>query len=241
MSTDSLIARSCSSLFLSLLPQQDFEILQPHLELVNLKLKDVICERGQPIRYVYFPCTCALSVITITQDGGAVEVATVGNEGFSGIDVIAGANVAINTTVCQVAGSSYRMRTATFKELITENAALREIAITCLHAYLGQMSQSVACNRLHHVEERFARWILLTHDRVRSNEFHITQEFIAIMLGVHRPSVSVVAGSFQQAGIIRYTRGHMIILDREKLEEAACECYAVVAAHFNKLLGTRRG
>jgi CRP-like cAMP-binding protein len=241
MSTDSPLAHSCNNLFLSLLPQKDYENLQPYLELVSLKIKDVIYERNQPIPYVYFPCTCVLSIITIMQDGNAVEVATVGNEGFSGMDIMVGANVAINTTVCQVAGSSYRMRTATFRELNAENTALRQIAMTCVHAYLGQMSQSVACNRLHHIEERFARWILLTHDRVSSNEFHITQEFIAVMLGVHRPSVSVVAGAFQQAGIIRYTRGHMTILDREKLEEAACECYGVVSAHFSKLLGTRRG
>jgi CRP-like cAMP-binding protein len=211
------------------------------LELVQLSLKDVIYERGMPIQYVYFPVSCTLSVLAFMRTGAAVEVATIGNEGFSGVDLMIGADVASNTYVCQIAGDSVRMRASDFKEIINVNATLRNVTQCFLQAYVSQITQSVACNRLHTVEERFARWLLIMHDRATGDSFYLTQEFMADMLGVHRPTVSLVAAAYQQAGMIRYLRGHMTILNRAELEDASCECYGAVAKNFLRLLGIRRG
>jgi CRP-like cAMP-binding protein len=140
------------------------------------------------------------------------------------------------TTLCQVEGAALRMSAAAFNRAIEGNSALRRLCQRYLTAYLSLVSQSVACNRLHNIEERFARWVLMTHDRVDGDEFFLTQEFIADMLGVHRPSVSLVAGAFQQAGFIKYSRGAMTILNREGLEAASCECYETCREQFRRLL-----
>jgi CRP-like cAMP-binding protein len=202
-----------------------------------MDFKQVLFERGIPIEHVYFPVTSVFSILSFMYNGTAVEVATVGNEGFAGIDVLVGGAVATDTTICQVAGDSFRMRASTFKEAVTDDTPLRRIAQRYLQSYLSQVSQSVACNRLHTIEERFARWVLMTHDRVGGDAFRLTHEFLADMLGVHRPSVSLVAGSFQQAGLIKYSRGNLTILDRAGLEEVSCECYAKVKSQFQRLLG----
>jgi CRP-like cAMP-binding protein len=190
---------------------------------------------------VIFPTAGAFLCIVYMEDGSGVEVGTVGNEGFTNIEMLLDATIAIETVVCQVSGASLRMSADDFRTVIPDARALNKILKCSGQAYLAQVSQSVACNRLHSTDIRFARWLLITHDRVQGDEFEITQEFLAAMLGVHRPSVSVVAGLFQQAGIIRYTRGRMKILDRAKLEESACECYATVRGQFERLLGVPRG
>jgi CRP-like cAMP-binding protein len=133
------------------------------------------------------------------------------------------------------------MRAADFKEAIHGDTSLRRLAERFLQVFLSQVSQSVACNRLHTIEERFSRWVLLTHDRVKGEHFHLTQEFLADMLGVHRPSVSLVAGAFQQAGLIKYTRGNLTILNRKGLEDASCECYSAGKKRLAQLLGLERG
>jgi CRP-like cAMP-binding protein len=175
------------------------------------------------------------------EGGSGVEVGTVGNEGFTCVEALFDARIALETVVCQIEGSSLRIPIEDFRNLISEPGDLTRLLHRSGQAYLSQVSQSVACNRLHSIDMRFARWMLITHDRVQGNEFTLTQEFLAAMLGVHRPSVSTVAGIFQHAGMIKYSRGHMKILDREKLEEASCECYQVVRGHFERLLGTARG
>ena len=231
-------SQPCDNRLLALLSAQDYHALAPHLELVTLDIKEIVGERGQPIRYIYFPCTAVLSVLALMLDGQAVEVGTIGNEGFSGIDVLVDSDLATETFICQIKGKALRMPVADFKRAIDGNTPLRRVTLRYLQAYLSLVSQSVACNRLHHVEARFARWVLMTHDRVLGEEFYLTQEFLASMLGVHRPTISLVAGAFQQAGMIRYNRGHMTILQREALEDVCCECYDIVNNQFERTLGT---
>lgn len=234
-------AHQCRNHLLAKLPDEQYHQLLPMLDLVQTKVKDVLCQQGQPIRYVYFPCSGAQSCMVYMEDGSMVEVGTVGNESFTNMELLIAATHATETIVCQIEGQSLRMNVDDFREAVSGPTPLRYLAECCGQGYLAQVSQSVACNRLHCVEMRFARWLLVTHDRVQGNEFNLTQEFLAAMLGVHRPSVSLVAGIFQQAGIIKYSRGHMKILDREKLEETACECYAAVRRQYQRLFDMPRG
>ncbi|MDB5841865.1 MAG: Crp/Fnr family transcriptional regulator [Herminiimonas sp.] len=222
---------------LATLSAEEYNALQPHLEMVENSLREEVQTRNQAFEYVYFPCTSVFSVIATMRSGAAVEVGTIGSEGFIGIELLMGGEYSIETTICQIVGKSLRMPVADFKRAIDGNTPLRRIAQRFIQAYLSLVSQSVACNRLHTIDERFARWILMTHDRVIGNEFYLTQEFLAIMLGVHRPSVTVIAHTFQQSGLIRYTRGKFTILDRKGMEEASCECYSAVRLQFERFLG----
>lgn len=233
--------RACGNLLLNRLSDEDLSALLPNLHKVHNRIKDVIYKRNQPVSYVHFPCSCAFSVLVFMENGAAVEVGTIGNEGFTGTELILQASDSQETCVCQVEGDSLRMSKDDFKEALERLPSLRHLAESYFQCYLALVSQSVACNRLHMIEARFARWLLITHDRLRGNEFQLTQEFIADMLGVHRPSVSLVAAAFQTAGIIEYKRGHMKILNRKALEEASCECYAVVKARFERVLGISYG
>jgi CRP-like cAMP-binding protein len=240
MSSSYVTSQPCENQLLSLLSAGDYGALMPYLETVDLSVKQVLGERGNPYSHVYFPCSAVVSVLAMMKDGAMVEVGTIGNEGFYGIDVLVGGESAIETTICQIAGKALRMRVADFICAIDGNTPLRHVTQRYLMAYLSLVSQSVACNALHTIEARFARWILMTHDRVLEDDFHLTQEFLANMLGAHRPTVSVVAGAFQQAGMIRFNRGHMAILRREALEEATCECYGIVKEQFERTLGPLR-
>ncbi|MFL6709065.1 MAG: Crp/Fnr family transcriptional regulator [Massilia sp.] len=212
--------------------------LAPQLQGIEVKRKEVVGAAGHATGQVLFPCGAVLSVLTYMQNGAAVEVATVGREGLFGIELVLGASTWGATTVCQIEGPAWRMSASNFRAALEHGSPLRSLAQRYVMAYLSLVSQSVACNRLHNIEERFARWVLMTHDRVAGDTFFLTQEFIADMLGVHRPSVSLVAGAFQQAGFIKYSRGTMTILNREGLEEASCECYAVAGQAFERLGGS---
>lgn len=225
---------------LALLPEDDYRSLSLDLHLVQTSFNSVLFERDKPIEYVYFPCNGVHSVLAWMENGAAVEVGTVGNEGFSTVDVLMESDTATETIVCQIPGESLRMPAARFRQAIRGDTALRRIALRYLQAYLSMLSQSVACNRLHSIEERFARWVLMTQDRVSGNEFPLTQEYLADMLGVHRPSVSLVARMYQQAGVIKYSRGTITVLDRPALEDACCECYDIVRKQFERLLGSGR-
>lgn len=229
-------ARSRGNQLLNTLSDNDYQRLAPLLRVEHLEAKDTISRRGVAPATVYFPCSAVFSVLAFMSDGVAIEVGTVGREGFVGIETLAGGQESTETTICQVAGEALAMSVPDFREAITGDSALRRITQRYLLVYLSLVSQSVACNRLHTIEARFARWILMTHDRVTGDEFRLTQEFLADMLGVHRPSVSLVASAFQQAGLIRYSRGHMSILNRAGLEDASCECYAAVKTQFDRLL-----
>jgi CRP-like cAMP-binding protein len=236
MSTLSSDLTQRSNHLLASLSESEYREIAPDLYPVHLHRKVVVGERDMPATNVYFPCGGVLSVLAFMQSGAAVEVGTIGKEGFFGLELLVGGNEWTETTVCQVEGPSLRMPVAAFRAAIAGDTPLRRITQRYLMAYVALVSQSVACNRLHNVEERFARWVLMTHDRVDGDEFFLTQDFIADMLGVHRPSVSLVAGAFQQAGFIKYSRGAMTILNREGLEEASCECYSTTTAQFARLM-----
>jgi CRP-like cAMP-binding protein len=220
-----------------MLPAPDYAALLAHLEFIETPLHFVLFERDKPIRHAYFPLTGEHSVLATMENGSAVEIGTVGYEGLSTVDLIMGSELAIETTICQIPGTALRMPAETFREMTAEDTPLRWLALRYLQAYLSQVSQSAACNRLHSLEARMARWLLMSHDRMRRQDFTLTQEYLATMLGVQRPSLSVAAGALQRAGIIDYQRGRMRILDREALEKTSCECYRTVQSHFERALG----
>lgn len=223
---------------LARLPRADRERLWPRLEAVSPEMRTVVYEAGAPITHVYFPLRGVYSLLIHMADGRGVEVGTVGNEGMLGTPVFLGTDKSPMRTICQVPpADALRMRAADFRVAIGGGGALQEMVRKYTQAMMNQIAQSVACNHLHSVEERCARWLLMTHDRVGQDQFALTQEFLAQMVGVRRPSVTVVAGVLQKAGLIAYTRGRVRVLDRAGLERAACECYAVVKAEFDRLLG----
>lgn len=230
-------ADECPNFILSHIPDDEYRELRSHLEFFPTPLKTVLFEKNKEIDYVYFPLSGEHSVLAIMEDGAAVEVGTAGNEGMSTVDLLTGSKYAIETTICQIAGNSLRMPATRFMAMLEGLPGLKHMCYRYFQAYLSQVAQSVACNRLHSTEERFARWILISHDRMQGDEFHITQEFLADMLGVHRPSVTLIAKAFQQAGIIKYHRGTVTVLDRPALEEASCECYETVRRQFIRILG----
>jgi CRP-like cAMP-binding protein len=239
MSAFSRAAHHRGNLLLSLLDDADYRQLAPRLERVSLKIKDAVTQRGTLPTHVYFPVGAVMSVLAHMSDGAAVEIGTIGREGFLGIEVLAGGNIWTETTICQIEGDALRMSANNFAEAISGDTPLRRVVQRYMLVYFSQISQSVACNRLHTIEARFARWVLMTHDRVNGDDFHLTQEFLATMLGVQRPSVSLIASAFQQSGLIRYTRGRMSILNRDGLEDVCCECYGIVQDQFSKMLGVR--
>ena len=229
-------ARLCANHMLSRLSDEHYEPLCAKLDRVETSLKQTLHTRNSPISYVYFPCNATLSNMVYFEDGSAVEVGTVGNEGFNAVELLARASAATETSVCQIEGHSLRMTAHNYLQAIDGNTPLRHVSECYLQGYLTQVSQTAACNRKHSLDARFARWLLATHDRVQGRDFVLTQEFLADMLGVHRPSVSIVAAAFQKNGIIEYTRGQMKILDRGKLEALSCECYACVRDQFKRVL-----
>ncbi|GIZ50453.1 Crp/Fnr family transcriptional regulator [Noviherbaspirillum aridicola] len=234
-------ARLCANQMLARLSDEHFQPLCGKLEKVDTRIKQVLHERNRPISHVYFPCNAAISNMIFFEDGSAIEVGTVGNEGFNAVELVAHASVATETSICQIEGHSLRMTSGDYLAAIDGDTPLRHFSECYLQGYLSQVSQSVACNRRHSLDARFARWLLVTHDRVQGNEFLLTQEFLADMLGVQRPSVSLVAAAFQGDGLIRYRRGRMKILDRARLEALSCECYACVSAQFRRVLGMPYG
>ncbi len=207
------------------------------LEPVILPSGYVLAAANAPFKHVYFPETAVLSIISRMHDGGAVEVGTIGNEGMGGIGAFLGAGAGINETIAQIPGAARRVDATAFAKGANERPAMRTLLQRYTESYLTQVAQTAACNRLHGIEQRCARWLLMTHDRVGSaHRFPLTQEYLAIMLGVRRTGVTLAAGSLRDAGLIRYSRGAIHVLDREGLEAAACECYAIVRGHFDRLL-----
>lgn len=226
---------------LSLLSEAAYFTLAPKLQTVQLEVKQMLHERDKPFSGVYFPTTSVASALLPLLDGAAVEVGTVGNEGFSAVEMLAGAESPINDFICQVPGEAKRMSVADFQQALESVPELRKLAFGFLQCYMAQMAQSAACNGQHAVEARFARWLLITHDRVSGDDFYLTQEFLSQMLGVHRPSVSLIANQFQKAGLIRYSRGHVMVTDRAGIEDVCCECYGDVRRRFQHVMGIARG
>jgi hypothetical protein len=219
------------------LPDTDTDELASDLEVERLELKDPLLEPGKRIDHVYFPINAVGSILSLVDQTPGVEIATVGNEGMIGLSVSWGITTTNPAEVsqCQVPGDTLIMDVDTFASRVSEGGAFTEAVHLYTQAFVSQISQQVACNGLHSVEERCARWLLLTADRVRGDEFPLTQEFLAQMLGVRRPSVTVVEGTLQQAGLIRSRRGRVEITDRRRLEMASCECYGVLRDVFDRL------
>jgi CRP-like cAMP-binding protein len=222
---------------LDALPAADFDPVGRVLERVDLDARDSIYRRGEPIEFVHFPINCVISLVAEMDDGRAVEVATVGCEGMAGLPVfLQAAYTSAHESFCQVPGASWRMRAEAFTALGNQGGVLQALLQRYTQALFSQIAQSSACNRLHTIEQRCARWLLQTHDRVDSDRFPLTQEFLAQMLGVQRSSVNGAAGALQDQGVIRYSRGIITILDRDGLENVACECYRVVTDEFARLI-----
>lgn len=216
------------NLLLAALPSVDRERLVPTLEVVALKLKDLLHKPGEPIQHVLFPGGGFCSIVTVLEDGGMVEVATIGREGMVGMSAMLDGNRGSSATMVQgESDTCYRMRADSFRREMGKRGAFYELLTHYAQALTGFIMQSTACNAVHSVEQRLARWLLMAQDRMQTEAFPLTQEFVAMMLGASRPTVTVVAGTLQRAGLITYHRGIVTILDRERLESASCECYRV--------------
>jgi CRP-like cAMP-binding protein len=222
---------------LATLPRKEYEKLLPLMDRVYLGLREIVYRRNEPIEYVYFPVDGLISLITVMADGSAVEVGTVGNEGMAGIPVFLGAVSMPGQAFCQVPGACLRMEAKAFRRVIAEDGVFRDLIQRYLQVLFNQIAQSTACNRLHPTGQRFARWVLMTHDRVGADTFPLTQEFLSLMLGVRRATISEIAGKLQKKGIITYSRGSMTVSDRRRLEATSCECYGVIREEFDRLLG----
>jgi CRP-like cAMP-binding protein len=222
---------------LQALPMEDYSAVFPHLVPVRLAFTDVVVEAATPIQHVYFIREGVASVLAEQQEGGSVEVGTIGPEGFIGIPVLLGATSMPYRVVIQVEGEGYRLDSALFREIVEERKAVRDLLLRFAHYWTSQLSQSVACNRLHTLDERCARWLLMTHDRVERGTFELTHEFMSLMLGVRRAGVSVAMRQLLEQKIIAYTRGRVRVLDRGRLEEASCRCYQITRAQYQEVLG----
>jgi CRP-like cAMP-binding protein len=223
-----------SNHLLDALPPDLRVILEQTFERVRVPVRTVIYEPGAHIDQLYFPIDAVISVVTVLRDGAQIEVVTVGREGLTGAQALLDGATATSLTWCQVSGEAYRVPFVVFAELCALYAALRELVERYLSALIDVMAQSIACNRLHYVNERCARWLLMTHDRVGRDEFALTHDALSTMLGVRRAGVSVAAAALQQAGFISYARGRFTIVDPKGLKGAACECYAAINSAFER-------
>jgi CRP-like cAMP-binding protein len=222
---------------LSALPVEDRERVLPTLQAVTFALGDVVYESGAHMGHVYFPTDSVVSLLYTMEDGSTAEMGMAGNDGVVGVALFLGGDTTPNRGVVQIAGGAYRMKARDLRDEFARGGALQRVLLRYTQALITQISQTAVCNRLHAVEQRLCRWLLLCHDRVHSDELEMTQEFIANMLGGRRESVTVAAGRLQDAGLIHYARGHIRILDRKGLEAAVCECYRIVQDEFERLAG----
>ena len=221
---------------LAALPAADYARIAPHLEAVPMRLGDAIYESGSQLHHVYFPATSIVSLLYVMENGASAEIAVVGNEGVVGISVFMGGNTTPSRAIVQSAGDGYRLRAAALKAEFNRGGSLMQLLLRYTQALITQMCQTAVCNRHHSVEQQLCRWLLLSLDRLSSNELVMTQELIANMLGVRREGVTEAAGNLQRAGLIRYSRGRITILDRSGIERSVCECYAVVRKESDRLL-----
>jgi CRP-like cAMP-binding protein len=217
------------------LPPDDYDRFIPHVQEVNLPLSRVLFRPEDEIDFAYFPTTCIVSLLTQLEDGTGLEVGLVGREGFVGVSSILGGTETKVATV-QAAGSALKIRVAALREEFKKGGALQVSLLRYLHALMSQISQSAVCNARHPLPGRLARWLLMYHDRLDKDEFELTHEFMAAMLGVRRPGISETASVLQQKGLIAYRRGLVRILDRKGLEDFACECYPVVRMTYDELV-----
>ena len=225
---------------LAALLDAEYERLAPHLELVPMRLGDVIYESGGKLHYAYFPTTAIVSVHYVLENGGSSEIAGVGNEGVLGIALFMGGNTTPSRAVVQTGGHGYRLKAHILMDEFNRAESVMRLLLRYTQALITQMSQTAVCNRHHSVEQQLCRWLLLTLDRLPTNELTMTQELIANMLGVRREGVTEAAGKLQSYGFISYRRGHITVVDRVGLEGDVCECYGVVKKEFARLLSDVR-
>jgi len=221
---------------LAALPPSEYARLVPHLEEHPLALGAVLYESGSELRHVYFPTDSIVSLLYVTQDGESAEVSVVGNEGVIGVALFMGGETMPNRAVVQSAGTAYRLPGRLLKQEFHGNIQLQDLLLRYTQALLTQMSQTAVCNRHHSLDQQLCRWLLLSRDRLPSDDLFMTQELIANMLGVRREGVTTAAHKLQEAGLIKYRRGHITVLDRQGLEARTCECYAVVKNEYERLL-----
>jgi len=224
---------------LGLLPSRDYQRLRPHLHRIPLGYRQSLYRANKPIGFVYFIETGVGSLVNTMKNGEAAEVGTIGNEGLVGLPVVLGDDRAPTSVYVQVPGAGLRMKASLFKRELARSASMRAVMLRYTHAFFNQVAQSAACNHFHSLQQRCCRWLLMTHDRMQSDEFLLTQEFLGMMLGVQRTGVSAAAGALQQAGLIRYRRGNVTIIDRRGLMQRSCECYGISKREFDRLLGER--
>ena len=221
---------------LAALPEADYARIQDFLEYVPMPLGQALYESGSHLQHVYFPTTSIVSLLYVLENGASAEIAVVGNEGVLGISLFMGGETTPSRAVVQSAGYGYRMRAIILKQEFNRAGAMMHLLLRYTQALITQMTQTAVCNRHHTIEQQLCRWLLLSLDRLSSDDLNMTQELIANMLGVRREGVTEAAGELQRAGLIEYSRGHIRVLDRPNLEKQVCECYQVVKAEFDRLL-----
>jgi CRP-like cAMP-binding protein len=225
---------------LASLPKGERARLSAHLEPVTVELHQTLVEFDQPIKFVWFLDDCVTSTVVNSQDNSSVEVGLMGAEGMVGLSLLFGVERSNSTVIVQIPGRATRMRAGAFvKEVVKKGGPLMRLLQLYTNYFMAMVAQHAACNALHTVQERMCRWILLTHDRVRRDQFQLTQEYLAQMLGVRRPSLSAVAGELKRAGLINYSRGTVTVLDRKGLEARSCPCYKIIRGQFTQILGKR--
>ncbi|MGE5103999.1 MAG: Crp/Fnr family transcriptional regulator [Betaproteobacteria bacterium] len=221
---------------LAALPTGDYDRVASHLELIPMRLGDVLYESSASLRYVYFPTTSIVSLLYVMEDGASAEIAIVGNEGILGISLFMGGDTTPSRAVVQSAGHGFRLRAGLLKNEFERFGPTMHLLLRYTQALITQMAQTAVCNRHHSVDQQLCRWLLMSLDRLSSNQLSMTQELIANMLGVRREGVTEAAGKLQDARLIRYRRGTITVLDRPGLEARVCECYRVVKTEFDRLL-----
>lgn len=226
---------------LKALPESEYERLAPHLELIALDSGRILHEPHEHLKYAYFPQSAMISLVSLMEDGATTEIGLIGSEGIVGLPIILGGKGSTSRGIVQIEGTAWRLHGSILKREFQRNETLYQLLLLYIQARLTQVSQTAACNRRHTVQERLARWLLSVYDGVQQDELLLTQEFIADMLGTRRSGVTVAANMLQAAGIIKYRRGKITILNREELENTSCECYKVIQNEFIRLLGSKRG
>lgn len=226
---------------LAALQTHEYERLAPHLELVQMPLGEALYESGGKLNHVYFPTTAIVSLLYVMENGASAEIAVVGNEGILGIALFMGGETTPSRAIVQSAGHGYRLKAQLLKDEFNRAGPVMRLLLRYTQALITQMAQTAVCNRHHSVDQQLCRWLLLSLDRLTSNQLNMTQELIANMLGVRREGVTEAAGKLQDAGIIEYRRGRITVLDRPRLEQASCECYPVVKKEFDRLLSENPG
>lgn len=214
----------------------EYDRLFPNLELVKMPLGQVLYESGQHLDYVYFPTTCIISLLYVMENGQSAEIAIVGNEGILGISLFMGGETTTSRAIVQCAGVCYRLKGDFLKDEFDRAGPVQRLLLLYTQTLITQMTQTAACNRHHSLEQQLCRWLLLSLDRLASDEMSMTKQLIANMLGVRREGVTEAAGKLQHAGLIHYSRGHITVINRPKLENRCCECYEVVKKEFDRLL-----